>query len=719
VNQKSSPSPRPSPDDRLVTASEIADLAGVGLSAVSNWRSRHRRTFPPAVARDPSGSDLYRLGEVQAWLEHRPSVRTSQTNVERDAKPASVASRTSGLAPPGESIDIGTAFLALLALPDEIARLLRHPDDPVTLGREVTERARALDAERPAPDRLFVSLTGADMQLAGEIAAPLLREVNEGTDLAELFEELLKEREQARIDRSTESRSTPSVARLLVAIAGANRGTVFDPAAGEGGFLLAAAEVAREARSQPPRLIGHETDPDVLRTARQRFLVHGLPVDGLLERDSLLGHAFDDVGADSVLCDPPYGMSLRGVDLPPFDDRWLFGLPDTANLDLAWVELSIRALRPEGRGCILLPNGSLFRGGQDARIRLELLRANAIEAIITLPPGSATSSAIPIAIWVVRPPHDYARGRVLLVDATEGHPNSRGSRPARPRGRELPRDLVGAILATVSEWRANPDGFRAVPGFAAGVSAAELIGAKGEPVPARWVRTTDALDSDELIARIEQAARAVASAHASYAKLPPLALTLAPGSGVPERVRIAELLATRDVELQRGQYSWDDAAARDQGIRVIGPWDFRGEGPRYVDAFDFKLDYLTQPWDIVLDPRRPGSVYLDRSGGAVVSAPLQVLRLVSDRLDPFVVAAFLADRENVRLAIGAPSSFVNVRDLEVPVFSLAETKALSQALEALGAYEQSTRDNLEAVAALKVRLTGGLTSGVIAIEPEG
>ena len=49
-----------------VTAAEIARLAGVGRTAVSNWRRRHR-DFP-----HPRGgtaeSPLFDLGEVEAWL---------------------------------------------------------------------------------------------------------------------------------------------------------------------------------------------------------------------------------------------------------------------------------------------------------------------------------------------------------------------------------------------------------------------------------------------------------------------------------------------------------------------------------------------------------------------------------------------------------------------------------------------------------------------------
>jgi hypothetical protein len=53
-------------DETLVAAADIARLAGVGRSAVSNWRRRYAG-FPPPVAGTPA-SPLFALAEVEAWL---------------------------------------------------------------------------------------------------------------------------------------------------------------------------------------------------------------------------------------------------------------------------------------------------------------------------------------------------------------------------------------------------------------------------------------------------------------------------------------------------------------------------------------------------------------------------------------------------------------------------------------------------------------------------
>ena len=53
--------------DRLVTVGEIAKIAGVFPSAVSNWRGRNQAF--PQPRESTSGSDRFLLTEVIAWLE--------------------------------------------------------------------------------------------------------------------------------------------------------------------------------------------------------------------------------------------------------------------------------------------------------------------------------------------------------------------------------------------------------------------------------------------------------------------------------------------------------------------------------------------------------------------------------------------------------------------------------------------------------------------------
>src|SRR4051812_2287697 len=65
------PTTRESDGAELITASEIAEFAGVTQSAVSNWRKRFTN-FPQPEGTAETGGDLFSRDAIEAWLEERP-----------------------------------------------------------------------------------------------------------------------------------------------------------------------------------------------------------------------------------------------------------------------------------------------------------------------------------------------------------------------------------------------------------------------------------------------------------------------------------------------------------------------------------------------------------------------------------------------------------------------------------------------------------------------
>src|SRR5258708_33558655 len=104
-------------------------------------------------------------------------------------------------------------------------------------------------------------------------------------------------------------------------------GTIFDPAAGEGGFLLKAAYARRDAESSAPplRLVGQEINESTRRIAQSRLLVHGFSAE-ISAGDSLAHDAAPEIRAEVIYCDPPAGVRWQPTYLSD-DPRWFAGLP--------------------------------------------------------------------------------------------------------------------------------------------------------------------------------------------------------------------------------------------------------------------------------------------------------------------------------------------------------------------------------------------------------
>lgn len=345
-----------------ITASQIARLAGVSRSAVSNWRRRHA-DFPPPISEGPGAAPLFDRAQVEDWLRARglPAHPTQPDDALRLALADATAHR-----PGDDGLAVALAALAGTPISDEI------PTD------------RALRAAA-------LAIPPAERAQAGE---RLLRAQRGGRR------------------RAAEHESDDDLARFIVSVAGPVAGTVVDPAVGFGTLLLTAAAAA--TGDLDPR--GSDIDPRATAIATARLALHG--IDAHIETVDVLRSPPGAGGyADLVLCDPPLGVRLPPDALPSSDPRWAIAHPGNSG-DLAWLVQAAWLVRPPaGRALVVGPRSVAFRGGAVARARAALLARGLVEAVIELPPGAGgRTTRVPLLLWVLRSStHSDAPERVLLA----------------------------------------------------------------------------------------------------------------------------------------------------------------------------------------------------------------------------------------------------------------------------------------------------------------
>ncbi|AEI69103.1 N-6 DNA methylase [Corallococcus macrosporus] len=170
--------------------------------------------------------------------------------------------------------------------------------------------------------------------------------------------------------------------------------TVQDPAAGTGGFLIAADRYVRaqtdnyfdltEKQQEFQRkkaFHGVELVPETRRLALMNMALHDL--DGEL----ILGDTLSPVGrdlpkADIIITNPPFGTK-KGGGKPERDD---FTFP-TSNKQLAFLEHVYRGLKPGGRAAIVVPDNVLFEGIVGQEIRADLMSKCDLHTVLRLPTG--------------------------------------------------------------------------------------------------------------------------------------------------------------------------------------------------------------------------------------------------------------------------------------------------------------------------------------------
>lgn len=238
----------------------------------------------------------------------------------------------------------------------------------------------------------------------------------------DLFEHVLRQIKQA--GELGQFRTPRHVIRSIVELVDPKIGeTIYDPAAGTAGFLVAAYNHIRlanssehaieEAELDGKRVVrgwgdklssnaasqlangtfyGNDVDPKMVRLATMNLTLRGLPNVRILKRNALttvmdrsekaeLGLPLD--GYDVVLANPPFSGKL---DRDRIVDDVKIGT--TTATELLFLKYMLNMMKAGGRCGVVVPEGVLFGStGAHKELRRQLVENNTVEAVLTLPGG--------------------------------------------------------------------------------------------------------------------------------------------------------------------------------------------------------------------------------------------------------------------------------------------------------------------------------------------
>ena len=167
---------------------------------------------------------------------------------------------------------------------------------------------------------------------------------------------------------------------LVQAVNPTSRDTVYDPAAGTAGFLVAAGLHTKSNGEEQPRLYGIELVHDVQRMGLMNMLLHDL--QGEIELGDSLSRDPSAFKVSVCLTNPPFGVKgnlsktqSRHMDYP------------TSNKQLGFFQHIYKSLSPGGRAAVVVPDNVLFEAGAASSIRTHLLDNYRLHTILRLPTG--------------------------------------------------------------------------------------------------------------------------------------------------------------------------------------------------------------------------------------------------------------------------------------------------------------------------------------------
>lgn len=242
------------------------------------------------------------------------------------------------------------------------------------------------------------------------------------------YEYLLKNFADESGKKAGEFFTPREVVNLLVGILQPQPGeSVYDPACGSGGMLVATINQLRDAGldHRTLRLYGQEINLTTSSIARMNLFLHEIEDFDIKRGDTLRAPAFKDTSGavrrfDAVIANPPFSLANWGADRWATDPRAKFGVPPAKNGDFAFVQHMVSSMKPgAGRVGVVMPHGVLFRSGAEAKIRQRLIEKDLLEAVVGLPPNLFYSTSIPACLLIFRDQKLAERkDHVLFIDGS-------------------------------------------------------------------------------------------------------------------------------------------------------------------------------------------------------------------------------------------------------------------------------------------------------------
>lgn len=208
---------------------------------------------------------------------------------------------------------------------------------------------------------------------------------------------------------------------------------IYDPTSGSGSLLINIGRSVSKYINNKDNIkyYAQELKENTYNLTRMNLVMRGILPDNIITRcgdtleqdwpyfdESDPSRTYNPLYVDAVVSNPPYSQNWdpTNKDTDPRYSR--YGMAPKAKADYAFLLHDLYHIKPDGIMTIVLPHGVLFRGGEEEKIRRNLIENNNIDAIIGLPANIFFGTGIPTIIMVLK--QKRTNTDVLIVDASKG-----------------------------------------------------------------------------------------------------------------------------------------------------------------------------------------------------------------------------------------------------------------------------------------------------------
>jgi type I restriction enzyme M protein len=119
------------------------------------------------------------------------------------------------------------------------------------------------------------------------------------------------------------------------------------------------------------------------------------------------------------MANPPFNVDKVDKERIKDDPRYPFGLPNADNANYLWIQIFYSTLNAKGRAGFVMANSAGDARGSELEIRQKLLKAGAVDVMVSVGPNFFYTVTLPCTLWFLDRGKSKTnrKDKVLFIDA--------------------------------------------------------------------------------------------------------------------------------------------------------------------------------------------------------------------------------------------------------------------------------------------------------------
>lgn len=197
-----------------------------------------------------------------------------------------------------------------------------------------------------------------------------------------------------------------SIVNLIAEMIEPYKGKIYDPSCGSGGMFVQSLKFIEKHKGNKKdvSIYGQELTNTTYKLAKMNLAIRGISSNlGNKAADTFNDDQHRGLKADYIMANPPFNLKdWRAENELTDDPRWAgYEVPPKSNANYAWILNMISKLSQNGVAGFILANGALSGGGEEYKIRKQIIENDLVEAIVILPQSMFYSTDISVTLWIL------------------------------------------------------------------------------------------------------------------------------------------------------------------------------------------------------------------------------------------------------------------------------------------------------------------------------